>query len=366
VSYPKAGAPNPTVKLFYFTADDFALKEIPAPEGLDAEHLITSVAWANDDVLVSVWMNRVQNKGFVYKCTASECIKALTLDVDDGWIEFFTDPFFNANGTEMIFIAPHEDYRHVKVLDLNTLQFVNRTSGKFVVTEILKVNAKTNVILYTANLESDIKAQHVYAVKNENDAKPICLTCNLYKDHSYYSAEVSAGGNYIVINSNGPAVPRSDLYEIKVDGASISLANHMELENNNELKSALAREKIPNKQFDVLTLDNETEAQVMMIVPKDLDTSQKYPLLVEVYGGPDSSSVTNRFSIEWGTYLASSMGVIYAKIDGRGSGLRSNTHLHKLYKNLGTVEVDDQVRAARMLAEKYSYIDSSRMAIWGW
>lgn len=88
-------------------------------------------------------------------------------------------------------------------------------------------------------------------------------------------------------------------------------------------------------------------------------------MLVDVYGGPDSTSVTNRFSIEWGTYLASSLGIIYARIDGRGSGLRSDTHLHKLYKKLGSVEVDDQGRAVQELIKKYSYLDATRIAIWG-
>jgi dipeptidyl-peptidase 4 len=104
----------------------------------------------------------------------------------------------------------------------------------------------------------------------------------------------------------------------------------------------------------------------MMIKPPNFDESKKYPMLVDVYGGPDSSSVTNRWSMEWGTYLASSHGIIYAKIDGRGSGLRSNSHLFKLYKRLGTVEVEDQARAVQELAKKHSYIDEARVGIWGW
>lgn len=104
----------------------------------------------------------------------------------------------------------------------------------------------------------------------------------------------------------------------------------------------------------------------MMIQPPNFDTSKKYPLLVDVYGGPDSSGVNNRFTIEWGTYLASSLGIVYIKIDGRGSGLRSDTHLHKLYKKLGTVEVDDQVRTVQELLKLHSYLDEEKTAIWGW
>lgn len=123
---------------------------------------------------------------------------------------------------------------------------------------------------------------------------------------------------------------------------------------------------MPTKIYEVVKLDEDTEAYVMMIQPPNFDESKKYPLLVDVYGGPDSSGVNNRFSIEWGTYLASSLGIVYIKIDGRGSGLRSDTHLQKLYKKLGTVEVDDQVRTVQELLKIHSYLDETKTAIWGW
>lgn len=139
----------------------------------------------------------------------------------------------------------------------------------------------------------------------------------------------------------------------------------MEIENNDALRSRLAGVRMPSKVYDVMKLDADTEAYVSMILPPNFNEGGKYPMLVDVYGGPDSTSVTNRFSIEWGTALASSYGIIYVKIDGRGSGLRSDTHLHKLYKGLGSVEVEDQGRAVQELIKKYSYIDATRVGIWG-
>lgn len=227
VSYPKSGAPNPSVKFFYIDLEgvtqenvDQKLQSVSAPSELVADdHLITSVSWANSNTLISVWMNRVQNKAVIYKCTiGGPCSNAQILESSKGWIEFYTAPFFNENGNEMIFIGSQNDYRHVKVLNLNTNALTARTSGKFIVTEILKYIKNDNVILYTANLESDIKAQHLYAIKNRNGANATCLTCNLHDGYSYYSADVSEGGNHVVIIANGPLVPRVDLYALKIDG----------------------------------------------------------------------------------------------------------------------------------------------------
>jgi dipeptidyl-peptidase-4 len=369
VSYPKAGAKNPAVKLFSVDFENIDPDNLPqiTPPSLDADHLIISVAWANANDLISVWTNRVQNRGFVYKCTGAACENILTLDKDDGWIEFPTEPFFNKEGNEMIFIGSNDGYRHVKALNLETKVLASRTSGKFIVTEILKFNKEHNLIIYTANTEDDIKAQHIYAIKNENSATPTCLTCNLHSGHTYYSAEASEGGSHLVITASGPEVPRVDLYTLKVDGDKIELSDHAEIENNNGIRSTLEGKSLPRKVYDTIKFDDGSEAYVMMLLPKNLNENEnvKYPILVDVYGGPDSTSVTNRFSIEWGTYLASSLGIVYAKIDGRGSGLRSDAHLHALYKNLGTVEVDDQGRTVQKLLEKYPYLDASRTGIWG-
>ena len=61
------------------------------------------------------------------------------------------------------------------------------------------------------------------------------------------------------------------------------------------------------------------------------------------YGGPGSQLVSDRFRIDWGDYLASERGIIYASIDGRGSGYAGDKLLHSLYYGLGTAEVDDQL-----------------------
>lgn len=227
VTYPKAGTSNPTVKLFWLDFNEMTqnnvnqtIQNIPVPiEFSTVDHLITSVAWANNNTLISVWMNRVQNKAIILKCAVGgSCINTLTLESSSGWIEFFTAPLFNLDGTEMVFIGSQDDYRHIKVLNLITNELVARTSGNYIVTEILKYIKEEDFILYTANLANDLKAQHIFAVKNKNGEIPQCLTCNLHDGYSYYSAEVSEGGHNIVVIANGPSVPRVDLYTLKIEG----------------------------------------------------------------------------------------------------------------------------------------------------
>lgn len=65
------------------------------------------------------------------------------------------------------------------------------------------------------------------------------------------------------------------------------------------------------------------------------------------YGGPDSYQVTEKFNMDWGMYLVTNKSIIYAAIDGRGSGLMGNDMLFAGYRQLGTVEIFDQINVTR-------------------
>lgn len=73
------------------------------------------------------------------------------------------------------------------------------------------------------------------------------------------------------------------------------------------------------------------------------DEITRYPLVVQVYGGPGSQLVTEKWRIDWNTYLAGHKDFIIAQIDGRGTGGQGHQLLHKVYYKLGSVEVADQL-----------------------
>ena len=140
----------------------------------------------------------------------------------------------------------------------------------------------------------------------------------------------------------------------------------MDWEMNENLQKLLENVKTPKIVYDDIRLDSGSTSKVMMVLPPNLDESKKHPMLIEVYGGPDSSNVNSRWSMDWGSYLVSNKSYIYVKIDGRGSGLRGDKVLHEIYRKLGTVEIEDQIETAHKLQNKYSYIDAAHSAIWGW
>ncbi|XP_055708807.1 venom dipeptidyl peptidase 4 isoform X3 [Phlebotomus papatasi] len=384
IYYPKAGTPNPTVSVH--AVDLTRLSEStpptlvqlpPAQEVASEEHLITAIKWTTNNTVVAVWMNRVQNRCYLSKCNADtgDCQRILSLISSDGWVEFFDAPLSSADGSEIAFIASQPQsgdagsYRHLTVLSTDSGATRAVTSGRFVVTEVLQWDPVSNVIFFMGNTETHSEQLHLYAVRASGDASMQCLTCQLPESEgqSYYGATFSSGGNLVTISALGPKLPTVHVYNWAMDGnANIALTHNMAWETNEELGELLEEHLTPMIEKDVIELDNGFTAKVLMLLPPNIDRSKKYPMLIDVYGGPDSYNVVDRWSMDWGAFLTVNRSVVYTKIDGRGSGLRGDKLLHQIYRNLGTVEVEDQVETARRLQQKHSFIDPKRTGIWGW
>lgn len=88
-----------------------------------------------------------------------------------------------------------------------------------------------------------------------------------------------------------------------------------------------------------------------------------FPVLVEVNGRPGSEAVTDKFRIDWGTYMSSHNDVVYVRLDvrgARGQGKRD------LFRKIGGVEVQDQLTVLRHLLKTHKYLDVTRVGVWGW
>ena len=119
--------------------------------------------------------------------------------------------------------------------------------------------------------------------------------------------------------------------------------------------------------FLQFTTTEGTLLDAELLRPVDFDSTKKYPVLMYTYGGPGAQVVQRRWggnSTLWYSLLAQK-GYIIFMLDNRGSGGRGKTFEQIGYKKLGTYEVDDQIEGAKYLAS-LSYVDKSRIGIWGW
>lgn len=184
-----------------------------------------------------------------------------------------------------------------------------------------------------------------------------------------YDANFDPKGAYYVLNYKGPDVPYQKV--IGVDDPAFELG----LEDNSLLRQISSQYVKPYNAFYQLvlnsTLGNGTApvtVSVKEIRPHDFDASgrTKYPVLVRVYGGPDSQMVDARWNrADWHQYVATTLGYIVIVIDGRGTGFKGQAYRASVAKQLGKLEAQDVSDAARLIST-LPYVDERRMGIWGW
>uniref|UniRef100_A0A8C2F065 Dipeptidyl-peptidase 4 n=1 Tax=Cyprinus carpio TaxID=7962 RepID=A0A8C2F065_CYPCA len=337
VPYPKAGTPNPTVKLFVFDTNTSRINEVLVPSVVG--HYLSTVTWASDERIAVQWQNRTQNYVVLktYDFNGSAWTESSLFSPDE--------PVFRLDGSSCYYIMSNEEhFKHLVYFSGTETKFL--TKGKWEVTSILKVT--NDAVYYVSNEHNASPGQrNVYkiTINDASHSERECLTCTLNADRcKYNSALFSTEGTYYLMSCSGTV--------LRV------------LEDNKDLENTLQNIAMPSVTHGTLKI-GEFDLWYQMIQPPKFDKSKKYPLLIDVYAGPCSQKSDFRFRVGWSTYLASTENVIVASFDGRGSGYQGDKIMHALYKRLGTYEVEDQITAARHFIDM-GYIDKNRIAIWGW
>lgn len=135
-----------------------------------------------------------------------------------------------------------------------------------------------------------------------------------------------------------------------------------DLELNGEYMSKFS--SAPKMEFLKVKNNAGEEMNAYIIKPANFDSSKKYPLMMFQYNGPDSQQVLNRWKMD-GNYYIASEGYIVACVDGRGTGNRSREWSTCVYKQLGVLETEDQLAAAKYFSS-LPYVDASRTSCFGW
>ncbi|CAD6227686.1 GSCOCG00001366001-RA-CDS [Cotesia congregata] len=393
------GITNPQVKLFYVdlgkvveTNGEIKLTEIESPPQLaNSMKILAAVAFPTETLVSATWMNRIQNRAYFHLYDVENLLYNTAHSVEEkhGWVSQFDPPLFSHSASEFLLIESrkqkdNEFWMHLLMVTNATTSPAVRelTFGSFTVTSIVGWDQDNSLFLvrlmretelkgrgyYMATVPNDTSQRHFYRLSTlEQEFKPECLSCDVKSqiDGSpclYNDVKLSPDKTRYILTCAGPSVPDISIYN------SVNLTRLMTWEDNKLLGNSVAEKSLPLvKRLTVPTQDG-FKAQVRLLIPPgaDLTGATKYPLLIFVYGGPNTVQISERFNLDWGTYLSTNKNIIYGAIDGRGSGLKSTRNSFSVYRNLGTVEVYDQINVTRHLQENFPFIDKSKTGIWGW
>lgn len=353
--YPKAGEKNSMVSAHLYRLD--SQKTIALNLSNFKNYYIPNVyKTAKPDEIVLITSDRLQNASDVLKVnTKTGTIQKLFTESDDKWIETDNVTLEFLADNSFIWGSERDGNRHLYWYDQSGKLKKQITKGNWEVTDYYGFNPKTKEVLVQTTEKGSIN--RVVSKVNIETGKAILVS----NSNGTNSANFSGNYNYFIETSSTATKPYT--YVLK-DGNGKTVK---ELQNNDEQLKKLQADNMVSKEF--ITIPNEAGDQMnaWIMKPKNFDPNKKYPLFMYQYSGPGSQSVANSWDGGnglWFNHLVQ-QGYIVACVDGRGTGYKGTKFKKVTYLNLGKYEIEDQIAAAKWFG-KQTYIDKSRIGIFGW
>lgn len=356
--YPKAGEDNSVVDVLVY--DLQSQNTLKLNLGSENDQYLPRMQWTQDaNTLAVMRMNRLQDKMELLLADATTgTIRPLYTEEDKAYVEVPDTWRFLQDGKQMLLTSEKDGYNHIYIIDITGRVWQqDLTPGSYDVVAVKGVNEKTGDIYFTAHYTSPINTDLMTV--NYKDKKP--SVTRLGDRLGTYDPTFSNGCKYYVEQfSDANTAPVYSLRDSK--GRLIKV-----LEDNAQLQQRMKEYGAGNKTFGTFTTSTGTELNYYIILPPDFDSAKTYPLFFYVYGGPGNQQVNNSYGYSdyYWFHMLAQHGYVVACFDGRGTGGRGAEFKKMTYKNLGHMECEDAIEAARYFGKK-SWIDENRIGIFGW
>jgi dipeptidyl-peptidase-4 len=353
-AYPKAGAPNPVVKLGVVNAAGGEIRWVDTFKYQPADFLISRVTWSPDSKkVVYQAQNREQTFLDVNFADARDGKSSNVIhETSKAWVGINEQPIWLKDGS-FIWASERDGWEHLYHYSADGKLLKQITEGKWEVRSIEGVDEANGFIYFTA-MEHNPIAPHGYRIKLDGTG----LT-RLTMAEGSHRIDLSPANNYFIDVWSDLNTPS----QVRLHDAAGKLVRVIAENKVDSLKQYKlgAAELLQVKTRDGFVME------AMMIKPPDFNPSKKYPVMSYTYGGPHAPQVRNGFGGQ--TYmfhqLLAQKGYIIWVCDNRtasGKGLESTW---PVYKNFGELELRD-IEDGLTWLKSQPYIDGTRIGIWGW
>jgi hypothetical protein len=268
------------------------------------------------------------------------------------------DPNYIAETGEIIWFSERDGWRHLYLYDGQTGQLKNQiTKGPWVARGIDRVDTKNRVIYFRASgMDTQLDPYFIkYYRVNFDGSGLVCLTPGA----GTHTVQISPNGKYMVDTYSRVDMP--PIHELRRADTGQLIC---------ELEKADASELYKTgwcapEPFVAKGRDGSTDIWGIIIRPRNFDASKKYPVIEDIYAGPQDSFVPKSWSSFYWNQPLAELGFIVVQIDGMGTTNRSKAFHDVCWKNLGDHGLPDRILWMKAAAEKYPYMDISRVGIYG-
>ena len=354
IKYPMAGNISHHVTLGIY--DVKTNKTIFVKTEGDKEQYLTNVAWSPDEkhIYIAI-LSRTQNdmKLNEYDATTGNFVRTIFEEHDDKYTEPLHPMLFVKNNpTQFIWQSRKDGFTHFYLYDISGKLIKQLTKGNWEVKAENGFDEKGERLFFHANDQSPVN-QDFYSVNLKNGEVK-----RLTYGNGFHNCVLDEKGNYFIDNFTNSTTPRE--YNI-INTSAKKAINIFKAENPiKEYKTG---------SWNLFTIKNNegTDLHCRLFKPVNFDSTKKYPVLVYLYNGPHSQMVTNTWMAGgelWYQYMAEK-GFIIFTLDGRGTSYRGKAFEQATHRQLGTKEMEDQLKGVEYL-KSLPYVDASRIGVHGW
>lgn len=352
IKYPMAGQASHHAKVGIYDVDSKKLTYLKTGKPLD--HYLTNFTFSpNGKLAYLAELNRDQDDMDlnVYNAETGDFVKTLFNETDSQYVEPENPAYFPTDeGDTFIWFSERDGFNHLYLYNANGKLIRQLTEGDFDILSIDGQSIDGRTLLVTA--ADGLMDRALYSV-DVRKGKMRKLT----DQPGIYSAKMDQGNAFVQKYSSMNTPNAVSVVNLK--GKTLS--------NLIDAPDPLADYKLGKVEFPLLETEDGTKLQGRLIKPWDFDPSKKYPVLVYVYGGSHVQLVRNDYKAGaslW-MYEAANRGYIVFTVDGRGSANRGLDFEQATFRQLGTVELEDQLTGVEYL-KTLNYVDSENMAVHGW
>ena len=348
--YPKAGQANPTVKLFVIDIATKKTVEIKTESSPDI--YITRIAWRNDGTeLFFQRLNRFQNRLELKAADpASGDARTVLVEEEECFINLNNDFRQLSDNKHFTWNSERTGWKHLYLYDDTGKLASTLTKGEWEAGGISLVDEKNQWVYFT--IADNIGLDTHFGRAKFDGSKLTRLT----SEPGTHMVSIDPAGKYYIDSFSSLTAPTT----VNLHQSDGKLIRPLAATNIDKVK------ELGLQQPELIKLkaaDGQTDVYGILFKPADFDPSKKYPLYVQVYGGPSHRN-SNSYQTAGPKAQLAQLGYIVWELDGRGTTRRGKKFLTETYLKFGQVDVDDQAAGVKQLRER-PYIDGSRVGMTG-
>ena len=375
--YPQAGTTNSATRIGVVNVDQPGKITWLKLPGDPREHYIPHMDWVPRTRQVAAeYLDRLQRDDRIYVADAgsgeSHVIFQDTdptyvdtngfhgLDQDFTWLPAKDKP--DAPPAALLWFSERDGWRHAYAIPLTLTMSQPRLLTGFPADIIASValDVAHNSLFFTASPDDPLRA-YLYRATLDGSAPPTRLTpASEIGTHAFF--QPSPDGLYVFESFfTANAAPRLTLARLS-DAATMRTLGEFP-----EINAKLAALETPIEFIDT-PIDNHITLSTKIIKPPHFDPTKKYPVFTYVYGEPAAVTVLDSLDVQdFFLHLIAREGYVVVSFDNQGTPApRGRAWRHAGYGSLGVLSTQQQAEAIRSFAASHPFVDTTRMAIWGW